>query len=369
MAGRRQGPLSEPDGPSGRYRLAMSRPARRLIAVAVLAGLATLIALPVAARVDHGRSAAQGEEGVADGREASPRQRLAFAVKRRARAGDRIALRVRRRAATGRYEARICTAPPVAGWGCRTLRFRPGVKRVTRDLRVRAPGRWLFQLRNGKQRLRRTTLVRPRGGKLSVLATGDSMIQIVDHFLADRLGKRAAVRSEAHVSTGISKPSLLDWVANARRQARRVRPQATVVFLGANDGFPMSAPSGGTADCCGGAWVAEYARRAARMMRAYRRGGAGRVFWLTLPAPRSSSFRGVYGPVNEAIRRAAKRVDGVEVVPLARIFTPGFRYRDTYVVKGRPVRVRQGDGIHLNTTGASIAAGKVVAAMRARRVL
>jgi hypothetical protein len=131
----------------------------------------------------------------------------------------------------------------------------------------------------------------------------------------------------------------------------------------------MSTPSGDSVDCSGGAWVREYARRAARMMRAYRRGGAGRVFWLTLPAPRSASFRSVYGPVNEAIQLAARRVDGVEVVPLARIFTPGFRYRDTYVVKGRPVRVRQGDGVHLNTTGASIAAGKVVAALRARRLL
>ena len=38
-----------------------------------------------------------------------------------------------------------------------------------------------------------------------------------------------------------------------------MRPDVTVVFLGANDGFPF----GAGAPCCGAPWVAEYARRAA----------------------------------------------------------------------------------------------------------
>ena len=33
---------------------------------------------------------------------------------------------------------------------------------------------------------------------------------------------------------------VLDWQALAHRQARRLRPDVTVVFLGANDGFPMA---------------------------------------------------------------------------------------------------------------------------------
>jgi hypothetical protein len=68
-----------------------------------------------------------------------------------------------------------------------------------------------------------------------VLATGDSMIQILDGFLARSLRpQHFRVRSDAHIGTGISKPAQLDWVAHARHLARSYRPSASVVFLGAN---------------------------------------------------------------------------------------------------------------------------------------
>ncbi len=296
-------------------------------------------------------------------------QRLWAAAPRQGALGRKVKVAVRRRGDAGRYEARLCVAPPALGWDCRKLVFRDGVTRLTPDFGLAAPGRWLFEVRNHRQRVREATRVRPRGGKLNVLVTGDSMAQVFDHYMADGLGGAAAVRSEAHISTGLSKPSMLDWVANARGQAGRVKPDVTVVFIGANDGFPMGTPSGATAPCCGGDWVDEYARRAAQMMRSYRRGRAGRVYWLTLPAPRGGSFRTVFGPVNAAIRKAARQTRGAEVVPIDRIFTPGFAYRDAIMWGGRHVSVRQGDGVHLNNAGASIAAQKVIRRLRANRVL
>jgi hypothetical protein len=189
------------------------------------------------------------------------------------------------------------------------------------------------------------------------------MIQIVDSFLARRL-PGVAVRSDARISTGISKPSLLDWSEHARSQARD-RPDAVVMFLGANDGFPMAG-----ADCCGLPWIAEYARRARQMMRSYARGGRGRVYWLTLPAPRSGFFRQVYPAVNAAVRQAASGLaDDVKVIGLDGVFTPGNRYRSSMRIRGRRVKVRQQDGIHLNTTGASLAANLVIRALRADRML
>jgi lysophospholipase L1-like esterase len=297
-------------------------------------------------------------------------QRLWFAASRHSTVGHRFDLVVRRGSLNreGRYEAKLCVAPPALGWSCRKLVLRDGVRRVEQRFRAEAPGRWLFEIRNHRQKIRRATRVAPRG-RLNVLVTGDSMAQIYDHYMADGLGGGAAVRSEAHISTGLSKPSMLDWVANARSQAGRVRPDVTVVFIGANDGFPMPTPSGATAPCCDSSWIKEYARRAAQMMRSYRRGGAGRVYWLTLPAPRGGSFRTVFGPVNAAIRQAARRTRGVHVVPIDRIFTPGFVYRDTLMWGGRSVHVRQGDGVHLNNAGASIAAQKTIARLRADRIL
>jgi lysophospholipase L1-like esterase len=342
------------------------------VALTAAVVLAAVLLLGIAAATASAQGPSEPPPATPEPADPAPpkHQRLWFAAPSRGAVGRRLELVVRRgsRNREGRYATKLCVAPPALGWTCRKLVLRDGVRRVERRVHTNAPGRWLFEVRNGKQKLRRATRV-PPGGKLKVLVTGDSMAQIFDHYMADRLGGSAAVRSEAHISTGLSKPSMLDWVANARSQARRVRPDVTVVFIGANDGFPMPTPSGATAPCCDNSWTKEYARRAAQMMRSYRRGGAGRVYWLTLPAPRGGSFRTVFGPVNAAIRRAAGDVPSAHVVPIDRIFTPGFVYRDTLMWGGRYVSVRQGDGVHLNNTGASIAAQKTIARMRANRLL
>ena len=203
--------------------------------------------------------------------------------------------------------------------------------------------------------------------RLRLLATGDSMIQIVDGFLEQRLGRRrgATVRSSAHISTGISKPDMLDWVRKARGQAAGFKPDVTVVFIGANDGFPL-----GAAKCCAEDWVAAYAERVEAMMRSYLRGGRSYVYWLTLPAPRRAAFARIYSRVNIAIKRAAERVGGgVRVIDIARVFTPGGRFRRRITFRGRTIDARQADGVHLSAAGASVAAGLIVDRLRADRAL
>jgi hypothetical protein len=210
-----------------------------------------------------------------------------------------------------------------------------------------------------------------RGGALRLLATGDSMIQIVDDDLKSRLDRRAAaVRSDARIGTGISKLAQLDWLRTARGQARGFKPDLTIMFLGANDGFPMRSPSGRRVQCCDRGWVREYSRRVASMMRAYVRGGRSLVYWLTLPTPRRGDFARVYRAVNVAIGRAAARVgDRARVIDLVPVFTPGGRFRETITFRGRTVPARQEDGVHLSPAGASIAATLVIDRLRADRAL
>jgi hypothetical protein len=132
----------------------------------------------------------------------------------------------------------------------------------------------------------------------------------------------------------------------------------TVMFLGANDGFPI-----GDAPCCGAAWVTRYAGRVRAMMRDYRRGGAGRVYWLTIPTPRDPDRKPIYAAVNRAIKRAAASFapDEVAVLDLVPVFTPHGVFRSS--IHGRVVR--QADGIHLNVAGARIAARLIVRRLRA----
>ena len=54
----------------------------------------------------------------------------------------------------------------------------------------------------------------------------------------------------------------------------------------------------------------------------------------------------------------------VRVLQMDDLFTPGGRYRDAMDVAGSEEIVREGDGIHLNRTGAEIAAGAVEEAVR-----
>jgi lysophospholipase L1-like esterase len=203
--------------------------------------------------------------------------------------------------------------------------------------------------------------------RLRLLATGDSMIQIIDSYLEQRLGRRRAtnVRSDAHISTGISKPAMLDWVRKARSQSSTFKPDVTVMFVGANDGFPIAG-----AACCDEPWVAAYARRVEAMMRSYLRGGRSYVYWLTLPTPRRREFVRIYSRVNAAIERAAERVGGVvRVIDIARVFTPGGKFRQTITFRGRTINARQPDGVHLSTAGASVAATLVIDRLRADHAL
>jgi hypothetical protein len=275
-----------------------------------------------------------------------------------------VRLRLVDRWRLGGLAARLCVEPPGGPAQCR--RERVGSRAEATRFRALRPGGWRVVASTQYGRAERVVRARKPGGGISLLATGDSMIQIIDGYLKVRLGPRGVrVRSDAHISTGISKPSLLDWQAQARRQAAS-KPDVVVMFLGANDGFPMA-----DAACCNNeAWIAEYARRARRMMASYGRGGRTRVYWLLLPTPRGGFFRETFPAVNAGIRRAAARARrDVRVIDLVEVFTPGGRYRDSMPVGGRVRRVRQGDGVHLNTTGASVAANVIIRTLRRERIL
>jgi hypothetical protein len=190
------------------------------------------------------------------------------------------------------------------------------------------------------------------------------MIQYVDTALDRRLDRR--VVSDARIGTGISKPLQLDWPPYAVDQVARYKPAATVMFVGANDGFDMTTPDGTRVRCCGRAWRIEFARRASAMMSTYARDGAAKVYWLTLPQAREGFFREVYPAVNAALRRASREhPDDVRLIRLNDVFTPRGQYRETMRWKDRTVVVRQHDGIHLSPAGADIAASLVQVAMRA----
>jgi hypothetical protein len=194
----------------------------------------------------------------------------------------------------------------------------------------------------------------PRRALRRLLVTGDSLSTPLDIELARALaGSGVAVIRDPHLGTGISKTFLLDWGQLSASQVRRHHPDAVVVFVGANEGFPMKGPHG-EVRCCGPDWAAVYATRVRQVADTYRQRGAARVYWITLPVPRDPDRQRISRVVNAAIAVATEpwRAE-VRVVDAVAVFTPR-GYRDAMPIDGRPAIVREADGIHLNRVGAKV---------------
>jgi len=198
----------------------------------------------------------------------------------------------------------------------------------------------------------------PRRRLRTLLVTGDSMSMPLDSDLAAQLVPRGVqVIQDPHIGTGISTSFVVDWGQLSLAQVKEHHPDAVVVFIGANDGFPMTGPTGRQVQCCGADWAAIYANRARQMANTYRQAGAARVYWLTLPTPRDPARQKIARVVNAAIAVAAQPwADQVRVVDTVPIFTPGDLYRDAMSIGGTQTIVRQADGIHLNEAGSSLLA-------------
>ena len=201
----------------------------------------------------------------------------------------------------------------------------------------------------------------------TLLVTGDSLAQPIDVQLARRLARDGVqtVR-DAHLGTGISKTDIVDWGVLSTQQAKERKPEAVVMFMGANEGFPFPGVGGKSIQCCGPEWAVVYATRARRMMDTYRRDGAARVYWLTLPLPRAKSGQAIARAVNAAIAVAAQPFRShVRVLDMTSVFTPGGRFRAAQDIGGRATIVRRPDGIHLNDAGSNVAMGIVLERLRA----
>ncbi len=200
-----------------------------------------------------------------------------------------------------------------------------------------------------------------------LLVTGDSLSTPLDIEIARKLADRGSgveVTRDPHLATGISNAGLVDWSRLSTTQAADDHPDAVVMFIGANEGYSMPGPGGAQVSCCGPQWEAIFRSRVSQMMGNYLGGGAQRVYWLTVPTQRDPARKPIADDVNRAIEEAASAYGpAVRVVDLRPTFTPGDTYRDSISISGNQTIVRQSDGIHLNQTGASVAADLVLAAL------
>ena len=284
----------------------------------------------------------------------------------RMKPGAKASVRVADRWGTGDIKTELCIGPVGGKSRCKELAFPRAVSLASRRFQATKRGRWRVELRVRGKRIR-TAIVVGEGGKAQkpppiVLAAGDSTMQGIDTFLADELADSAYVRSDVRPGTGISRGNY--WEFHAKSQTKRLRQRVTVMSVGAaSDGLPLSPAIGAPQVCCGEPWIAQYAIRVRGVMQTFLRSGRGRVVWLTPPEPRWEPRAEITHSVNIAVERAAAGLKGVKVVRIDRLFSPN-GYQDVIAYRGRQVRVRESDGVHLNVTGTALAAKVVVQAIR-----
>lgn len=301
------------------------------------------------------------------------RDRLSVSIPARAALGRQVKLALDDRWTLGALPTRVCVRAATGRRRCQAVDLAAGATSARVPMRFHRPGRWTVEVRFAGFRELREVLV-GRGGRTGaaaadgrpvVLTTGDSTIQGIDSFLSTGLGAGARVVSAFRIGTGISQDANPNWVQRARDQATRLHPRVTVISLGANEGFPERVGAW-TVACCGEPWIAEYARRQRAIMRSFERGGRGLVLWLRLPVPSGARRAEIAAAITEATTRAATGLARTVLVPLDAVISPGGRFTPTLRVRGRLVRVREPDGVHLSVAGTSIAADVVLATLRAR---
>ncbi len=205
--------------------------------------------------------------------------------------------------------------------------------------------------------------------RLTILATGDSLIYPIDEELAVDRPAGMRIVAERHDGTGLT-TTTVDWKRLSRRQAASIRPDVTVITLGGVDGgIPLANAAHQLVECCGTPWLELYAARVRPLVQAYLRGGRGRIYWLLLPAPREALRAPLFEAVNNSIRLLAGEFgSSLRVIPNNTVISPG-GFKQTITYDGLRIHPRTPDGIHLTHEGACVERSLIVEALRADGLL
>lgn len=295
------------------------------------------------------------------------RDRMAIDAPRSAPPGSPIVATVIDRWGLGDLVPRLCVRSPAGRRSCRPVPF-AGRSRVPMPVPLTRDGTWLLDVVLGRLHTRRTvavgyaSAVGPEHARPTVLVTGDSTVQGIDAALGDRLRRSIRLVRDFRPGSGIGN-DFDHWPRFAAAAARRFAPRATVISIGASEGYAMRRPDGTMVVCCGPAWAAEYGRRTRAVMTSFVRQGSGAALWLTLPTPQDPRRAAITAVVNAVTERTAASVAGVVLVRVDQVLSPGGRFRHAIRYRGSRRVVRTPDGIHLTPAGAAIATDLILQAL------
>jgi hypothetical protein len=199
---------------------------------------------------------------------------------------------------------------------------------------------------------------------LSLWYGGDSLAQGIGEAM-QRVATETdgtKVTGKGIVSSGLSRPDVLDWAVEAGTVQRSGGTDVIVLMLGANDTADIATPTGvaafGDPD-----WLQEYRLRIAAVM-AQVDGTSTKLVWLGLPPVRSASLEEKLQRIDALVRAEAVLHRNVTYVDLHKLFgnaDGSYRgYCDGF--DGGQVLCRSNDGVHFNDAGYEMVARVVMQA-------
>ncbi len=195
---------------------------------------------------------------------------------------------------------------------------------------------------------------------LKLLVAGDSMTEFMGPSLYRAGGAKVTGATETKYGTGLVRPDFFDWWIYAQQLVKQQNPEAVVVMMGGNDGQGITLANGQVLRDGTEEWAKEYRRRIEVVMRIFSNGGKTRVYWVSMPVPRSQQLAVDYKLIDTGIRDAAAAVPGTTYIDIAGPLSNNGQYSDYIQVDGRTILARTRDGIHMSQDGANYAASLIL---------
>ena len=193
-----------------------------------------------------------------------------------------------------------------------------------------------------------------------VLFIGDSMMQPVAMHAKKSLSRLGIKSTDlSRHSTGLINKRYFDWQeATLETLAQNRNIKLVVVLLGANDSWGVKI-GGRYKDFNSDEWADFYGGRVGEIYDAAQTAGA-RVIWLGAPCMRDEAFDAKMRRLNEIFKAGAKARGG-RYFDTDGVVCNGGKY-EAYLKddKGKSVKARADDGIHINIKGSKIVSAQLM---------
>lgn len=207
-------------------------------------------------------------------------------------------------------------------------------------------------------------LFTPHARKKTVLLVGDSLSIGLTDQLQDAYKGQKTLRFVhlGRVSSGLTRPELIDWPKALADLSRREKPDAVVIMIGANDDKGLPGPDGANVPFESADWDKAFGRAVSELLGIARSGNPdAALYWVGAPVMGDPALNQAMRRINAVIAKACARKDArfIDAAPLFSDERGGFA---RYAVDGDgDIRsIRYPDGVHLTVSGAKMLAGQVL---------